>query len=133
MSFEVENIDLVLRKLKQLDPDNWKKDVLKEMRGDHKAVRSAMRSNAPVEEGKLKRSIRTNSWAKRRRDGEMALFVRTGPRYRNPGRVWYAHFVELGTPNQPAAHFIKDTFGQFKDSLEAGIRQAIINAVNKRF
>ena len=133
MSFEVENIDLVLRKLSQLEPKKWRRKVLKEMRDDHKGVRSTMRSNVPKDNGKLRKSIRTNSWTRRRRGGEVALYVRTGPRFRKPGRVFYAHFVELGTENQEPAHFVKDTFGQYEGTLEQGIKNAIINALKKQF
>lgn len=121
----------MLRNLSKLDPKDWKKNVLKEMRNDHKAVRSTMRAKAPQDTGKLKRSIRTNSWAKMRSSGEVSLFVRTGPRFRNPGRVWYAHFPELGTTNQEGAHFVKETLGQYEFQLVSGIEDAIRRLVDK--
>lgn len=128
---KVEGIDNLLRNLDNLDPDGWKKKVLKEMRGDHKEVRSSMRSKVPVDDGRLKRSIRTNSWMKTRQDGELSLFVRTGPRFRKPGRMWYAHFVELGTPKQDAAHFVKETKEQYENGLVQGIKNAIGNVLDK--
>ena len=128
---KVDGIDNILRNLDNLDPDGWKKDVLKEMRADHKEVRSTMRSKVPVEEGKLKKSIRTNSWMKRRSNGEISLFVRSGPRFRKPGRMWYAHFVELGTPNQAPAHFVKETKEQYESGLVDGIKNAIITVLDR--
>ncbi len=124
---EFKNIDRVLRGIAKLEPKKWSKDVLKEMRKEHKEVRSTMRSKVPVDSAKLRKSIRTNSWRKYRKGGEVALFVRTGPRFKNPGRVWYAHFVELGTANQTGAHFVKETKDQYAAGLVDGIKQAIVN------
>ncbi len=128
---EATNIDLVLRKLAELEPKKWRREVMKEMRKDHKGVRSTMRSGVPVGEGKLRKSIRTNSWVKRRPLGEVALFVRTGPRFKNPGRVYYAHFVELGTANTPAAHFVQATKNSHESRLIQGIKDAIGNVAKK--
>lgn len=127
----VEGMDNLKRKLRKLDPKQWNKTVFKEMRNDHKAVRSAMRGAAPKEDGKLKRSIRTNAWKKQRMNGDLSLFVRTGPRFRNPGRVYYAHFVELGTTGQTATHFVADTYDQYEGQLQTGIENAVLQAIKK--
>lgn len=127
----VEGMDQLKRKLRKLDPKQWNKTVLKEMRADHKGVRSTMRGNAPKDAGKLKRSIRTNAWKKQRNNGDLSLFVRTGPRFRNPGRVFYAHFVELGTSGQTGVGFVADTYGQYEGSLQTGINNAVLKAIKK--
>ena len=128
---ELEGLDNVLRNLSKLEPKKWKRKVMKELRADHKEVRSTMRGAAPVDTGKLKRSIRTNAWMKQRRNGDLDIYVRTGPRYRKPGRVWYAHFVELGTTKKEGVHFIEGTFNQYKTALEEGMKQAIRNVVKQ--
>ena len=124
---ELEGLDNVLRNLSKLEPRKWKSKVMKELRADHKQVRSTMRGNAPKDDGRLKKSIRTNAWMKKRRNGDLDIFVRTGPRYRKPGRIWYAHFVELGTTKKAGTYFIQGTFDQYKNALEAGM----INAIKK--
>lgn len=132
MSVELKNINKVLKTIGNLHPRSWAKEVLDDMRADHKPVRATMRDKVPQDTGKLRKSIRTNAWMKRRKGGEVSLFVRTGPRFNQPGRVFYAHFVELGTPGQTPAHFVKDTYGQHANSIERGIKQAVINALKRR-
>ena len=129
MDIKFENPDKVLRAIAKLEPKKWKRKVLKEMRADHKPVRSTMRGNVPKDNGKLRRSIRTNSWIKNRRGGEVSLFVRTGPRFRKPGRVFYAHFVELGTNKTEAQPFVEPTY----DAHKSAAKQGIVNAINNVF
>lgn len=128
----IEGLDKVLRNLAKLDTKVWRKDAMKEMRDSHKSARAEMRSNAP--EGatkKLRRSIRTQAWTKHRKGGEMAIYVRTGPRLKGKGRVWYAHFPEVGTSHSEATNFIANTKANHETALRTEMESIIRNVVAK--
>ena len=132
---EVRGLNKVLRNIAKLDPKTWKKDAMKEMRDSHKAARADMRNNAPVgATKKLRRSIRTQAWVKMR-GGDVSVYVRTGPRLVGRGRLWYAHYPELGTDHSKANHFIKGAKDKYESSLRlkmVSILQDVVKKANGR-
>lgn len=122
---KVEGLDNILRNLAKLDPQDWKKEAMKEMRDSHKGARAEMRSNVPTNTGKLRSSIRTQAWSKRQKGGEIGVFVRTGPKLKGKGRKWYAHFPEVGTTHSKAYHYVKKA----KDGNEAALRQKMTDII----
>lgn len=131
MGMKVEGLDNVLRNLKKLDPKEWKKGLHAEMRKDNKEVRQAMKAAAPSASGKLKRNIRTAAWTKKRSNKDFALYVRTGPTLKGKGRVWYAHFSELGTTDQQAQSYVAETFNKYKGPLTDSIERSVRSLVKK--
>ena len=120
-----------LRNIAKLDPKVWKKDAMKQLRNSHKEARSEMRSSTPKDGGKLKKSIRTQAWMKRRKGGEVAIFVRTGPRLKGRGRVWYAHFSEVGTTGQAAQHYVKDVQDKYGNDVMSAMKDIIYGVIKK--
>lgn len=128
----VEGLDNVLRNLAKLDPKEWKRDAMKRMRDGHKSARADMRTAAPKgKTGKLKKSIRTQAWMKKQRNGEVGIFVRTGPRLYGKGRVWYAHYPELGTNHSEAQHFILQTYNVHAEGLRKDMMSIIDDVIRK--
>lgn len=128
----VEGLDNILRNLSSLDPKEWKKDAMKAMRQSQKAARADMRAAAPVDSGKLKKSIRTQAWMKRQKGGyEVSIAVRTGPKLKGRGRVWYAHFPEVGTTGQTAVHFVKDVQDKHGNSVMKDMMDVIYGVIDK--
>lgn len=129
---KVEGLDNILRNLGQLDPKTWKREAMKKMRDDQKAARSDMRANAPKASGKLKRSIRTQAWMRKQQKGaEVGIFVRTGPVLKGKGRVWYAHFSEVGTDKQPALHYIKNAQDKYGNDVVEGMKDVVYDVIKK--
>ena len=127
---KVRGMENTLRNLAKLDPKKWKRKAMADMRASQRNVRSDMRTAAPRDSGKLKRSIRTQAWT-RRRAGEIGVFVRTGPILKGRGRVWYAHFPELGTDKYKAFHFVKDAYDSYKNQLIDDMKDIIYDVVRK--
>ena len=128
----VEGLDNILRNLAKLDPKEWKRDAMKRMRDGHKTARADMRNSAPKgETGKLRRSIRTQAWMKKQKGGEVGIFVRTGPKLYGKGRVWYAHYPELGTNKTEAQHFILKTYNTHAERLRKDMLDIVEDVVRK--
>lgn len=128
---KVEGLDNILRNLDKLDPKSWKKEAMKRMKDSQKPARASMKAAAPRgKSGKLKRNIRTAAWTKRR-GGELGIFVRTGPTLKGKGRVWYAHFSELGTDRQKAQHFIANAKANYEAKLREDMEAIVRDVVKK--
>ncbi len=127
MGMKVEGLDNALRNMKQLEPKKWRRMAMKELRDSQKEVRSYMRAEAPVNTGKLRRSIRTKAWAKRRSNGELSLFIATGPRTFGKGKVWYAHLAELNK----SGGYIARTWSKFTKQVDRHVDDVVKKLTRK--
>ena len=119
------------RNLSKLEPKKWKGQMLNEMRGTHSQVKSTMSSSAPKNSGALAASIATQAWSAKSSGKDFQLNVRTGPRYIDPGRIWYAHFVELGSVSSSGKGFMKGTFDTYKETIARDIEKSLQKVIAK--
>ena len=127
ISFDVANAKELSRKFGRLEPRVWRKPMRKAMSKEFKDVRSKMREKVPQDNGRLRKSIETNSWFIERNNGALDIYVRTGPTFRGAGRKngFYAHFLELGTKHHRARPFVTPVFNSVKAIIPAKFTAAL--------
>ena len=127
ISFDVKGGEALSKKFGALEPRVWRKPMRKAMSNEMKDVRAKMRAAVPKDEGRLRKSIETNSWFIERNLGDLDIFVRTGPAFRGRGRRngWYAHFIELGTSRSKAQPFVAPVFKSVAPVLRAKFTAAL--------
>lgn len=77
-------------------PANIEKNIMRgALRAGAKVIEAEAKTNAPVQDGDLKQSLRVST---NRKKGEVSASIKAGNK-----KAWYYHFVEFGT--QP--HMIK--------------------------
>jgi HK97 gp10 family phage protein len=102
---KVEGLDELRKKLAELPTTIEKKILREELRGATKEIASEVKPLVPVgETGFLSRSIKVRS-AKRKK-GRIAFLAQIGEGAFK-GESFYGSFVELGTTDQPAQHFME--------------------------
>ena len=92
------------------------------LRNAAKPVRREARARVPVDEGDLRKSIKTKATVKRSGDGYADVGF-------DPEIAFYGGFVELGTSQQPARPFLRPALEQANKSGD--IQEAFITALNK--
>jgi HK97 gp10 family phage protein len=127
LNFNIVNAQQLSRKLGKLDPKQWRKPMRKAMSNEFKDVRAKMREKVPTRSKRLRKSIQTDSWTIERNNGDLDIFVRTGPTLRGRGRKngFTAHFAEFGTKHHKAQPFVFPTFQSVKAIIPAKFTAAL--------
>ena len=121
VSVKVLGVKAMDKKLKTLTYKVRQKVMRKGMRRFTALVRNRARELAPVRTGKLKKSI-TSKTSSRAKTGMIIGKVFVDPSKKG---VHYGHFVEWGSPKQPATRMMTRAFEEFNDpSIFAGIVMA---------
>lgn len=122
MDIKIDGIDNVLRNLEHLNPKKWKKTMRKAMVEDHRELRTYMKSQAPKDSGRLRKSIRTKMWSTKK-GKNFTINVSTGPRVYGKGRINYAHVT--------GSNYISSTWSKYGKKLEKGMKDVIFTVVKK--
>lgn len=119
-------IDDVFKELAALDKKLRNKIVRQAQREAAKLLASEIRDKAPVESGKLKRSVKVRSGGSKK--GVITTLVQITGGHDDP----FIGFVEFGTKDQPAQPFIRRSVAVKRDAVIDTIVQQINEAIKNQ-
>lgn len=134
MSIKVEGLDQLADRLKGLGPDISKKSLAKSVSRGARVVRKKVEQLAPVDTGRLRRSVYVKKMPKQSNGQQQTYIVavRSGKRYQKTDRdAFYWRFHEFGTEKLPAKPFIRPAFEGSKFEAADKIKEVLIKEVAK--
>ena len=121
-SFEVIGLNLIERKLKNMEPKLAKKIVRSSLRKAAKPVLQAAKANCPYLSGDLKKSLKVRALKKRKHSYAVGVSS-SNKKHWYKGDQFYAAFIEFGTNKMPARPFLRSAY----DTQGERARKILIN------
>ena len=133
-SVKVEGLDVLADRLKGLGPDISKKSLAKSVVAGARVVRKAVVDRAPIDTGRLRRSIYLKKMPKESNGAQQTYIVavRSGKRYQKTNKdAFYWRFHEFGTEKLPAKPFVRPGFETSKEQAAERIKDVLVREVDK--
>lgn len=122
VSLNIEGVRELQRNVDKLSRSFSKSTLRTALRNAAAPVRKEARSKAPKESGALRRAIKSRAKVTRSGFGFADVGVEKGD-------VFYGHFIEVGTSQQPARPFLRPALDDAE--RDGRVTDAFITALNK--